>query len=170
MKIRLKDTTGSATFNRWKQKRSGQAGEILLALGQAIDPDREDVRIVFLENDGGCPADVRVLGEFRLDADQCNGASCWDRCRVRSGTDDDTCRLKDSLELTSSPDGIARARIVERDDRVRFGFSGKTRAEILAPLGDRVRVCVQIGDETATDLLQCTLKSDGITLRCESID
>ena len=53
---------------------------------------------------------------------------------------------------------------------MRFTFSGKTQAEILPALTDMIRVCVHIGDDAASDLMQCTLKGDGVTLVCVSIE
>ncbi len=165
MRLSLRDTTGGGTFNRWKL-RSGRRAKRTLGPGQSVDPATEDVRVVIAESDGRCPPTLRILGEFRLDADQCFGGPCWDHCETRPGTDDETCNLHEPLETRSDPDGVRLARIAERRDRLRFVFAGRAQGRILAPQGDRVRVCVHIGADARTAVLRCAGRG-GRALACK---
>lgn len=162
-RMRFTDPTGDGTFERW---RLGLRGRLVLGTGQSVDPATEDVRLVLSERDAGCPPTRRTLAEFRLDADQCDGEVCWDRCRRNRGTDGERCVLRDASEMRSDPDGIRLARVVERGDTLAAVFAGKALARIPAPRTFRVRVCVHIGDDAATRVLRCKFKREGRAVVC----
>ncbi len=162
-KLRLAHRTGDGAFERWK---IALRGRVAFASGQSIDPATEDVRLVVGESDGGCPPALRVLAEFDLGADQCGGKPCWDRCRSARRTNGERCVLRDRTETRSEPDGIRRARIAERKDALVGVFGGRTRARIPAPRTGRVRVCLHVGDDAVTRVLQCRFERDERVLVC----
>jgi hypothetical protein len=160
----FRDKTGDGTFERWRLR---YRGSLALESGQSVDPAVEDVRLVLVGAETGavCPPEPRVLGEFRLAADQCGGAACWDRCR-RGPSGHQRCVMRDASETRSDPDGIRLARIVTGDDKAAAIFRGKMRASILLPRTSLVRICVRVGDDTATRVLRCTFKHAGRRLVC----
>jgi hypothetical protein len=164
-KMRFRDRTGDGFFERWRLRSRGR---LPLGPGQSIDPATEDIRLVLVEAERGldCPPRLRVLAEFRLAADQCDGQACWDSCRRRPGRNHERCVMRDASETRSDPDGIRLARIVERGDKVAAVFGGNALASIPLPRMIHLRVCLYLGDDAATRVLRCTFKREGKKLVC----
>ena len=164
-RLRFGDRTGDGSFERWQLRYRGL---LTVGPGRTLDPATEDVRLVLAEAETGldCPPARRVLADFRLGADQCDGHACWDRCREGRRPNHERCVMRDAGETRSDPDGIRLARIDERGELVTAVFSGTSRASIPLPRTSRLRLCVHVGDDAATRVLRCTFKRAGRLLMC----
>jgi Lactonase, 7-bladed beta-propeller len=164
-KMRFRDRAGDGSFERWQLRYKGR---LTVGPGQSLDPETEDVRLVLAEAELGlaCPPALRVLADFRLGTDQCDGQACWDRCRRGRRTNHERCVMRDASETRSDPYGIRLARIVERGEQVTAIFRGRTLASIPLPRTRYLRICLHIGDDAATRVLRCTFKRTGRLLTC----
>lgn len=160
MKAQFSDKNGDNLLERWKIGAKGKAGNFNLAFGESADCRTESVEVVVVENDGANAASV--LGEFTI------APSDWTKTTVKADTDDETCSLSDPDESRSDPNGVAKARIKELGTSLGYKFSGKERAEIGEPQSQLIRVCIQVGDETGSAVLDCEVK--GATYKCQSMN
>ena len=174
MKAKFKDRDGNGTYEVWKTARHGHGGDFNLRFGQSVDPCSEEVRVVFLENDG---TNGRTsLGDFKLQPED------WTKCLTKpEGTDDEIATFKDKTELISDTDGIRAAKIREREVRVKYKFRGSKLAQVFAPANvsaclpdcsgaaiGPIRVCIHIGDDAGTSLLTCTANKSASSVKCVS--
>lgn len=161
MKVRLRDLALDGEYERWTTSRGGKKGDMILRFGQDIDPSTEETRLVFLENDG--VNGVRPLGEFAIQPQD------WTKCVNKpAGSDDEICKLKDKTETISDPDGVRTAIMKEKGVIVKYKFKGNELGAILKPITDQIRVCLYVGDDAGTSVLDCEEKSGGRLIKCDS--
>lgn len=167
MKVKLKDRDHDGTIENWLAGKVGALGDFNLAPGQSVDPCTEELRLVFLENDGSDGR--RILGDFRLDPGTIEQQGAWKKCRVSPvGSDDELAVAVDQTEQISVPAGVRKAKIRERANKVKYKFKGSHEAAILYPTQSQIRVCVYIGDDAGTAVLDCQVNGSGTAFRCTS--
>lgn len=161
MKVRLRDLALDGEYERWTTSRGGKKGDMILRFGQDIDPSTELTRLVFLENDGS--NEVRQLGAFAIQPED------WTKCVEKpKGTDDGICKLKDKTETISDPDGVRTAIVKEKGAVVKYKFKGNELGGILKPNTSQLRVCLYVGDDAGTSVLDCEEKGGGRLIKCNS--
>jgi hypothetical protein len=135
-----------APYDRWKAK-----GDFNLAEGLAIDPDSEQVRVVFNQSATAYSTNVPA-GSF-----------------VQKGSN--PAKPKWKYSDTSTPfNGFKKGSFGLKENKIKYGLDGRSVALAIDPmfLGGKIRQTIRSGDVCATAILSCESKSGGKLLKCSS--
>jgi hypothetical protein len=153
----FKDSPDAADLDRWKTK-----GDFNFSEGLVIDPDTQDVRIVFNNNLSG------ELFSSTLTAGTCTLPTCF----VQSGTaTKPKWKFLDKEADVPGAPSWRKGKLSRKDNKISFNLDGRkvtlfTVAEADAP--PVFRQTLRIDDVCATALLSCEIKSNGKALKCSS--
>ncbi len=153
----FKDTKHFPDFNRWKTK-----GDFNFANGLPVQPDSDDVRVVFNNTTTG------ELFSSTLAPASCTPSPCF----VESGTPPKSKWkfLDKEADVPGAP-SWRKGKLTQKENKIKFLFDGRavtlfTAAEAGVPAP--VRQTVRIGDACITTTLACEVKGNGKTLKCAS--
>ncbi|MGH7786483.1 MAG: hypothetical protein ACRERC_06420 [Candidatus Binatia bacterium] len=142
---KFKDTSDAPDFDRWKAK-----GEAIFATGLTIDPDSEDVRLIYNNTPSGeLFSSTLAPGSFV----QSNPKLKW--------------KFKDKeADVPGSP-GWRKGKFTIKSNKIKFTLDGRkttlfTGAE--AGMPPTMRQTIRVGDVCITAIIQCVAK--GSSLKC----
>jgi hypothetical protein len=151
----FRDTSAVAGpgFDKWKTQ-----GEFILSDGIHVDPDTEEVRVIFNQaGPGAAYMAITPIGTFFQ----------------RGAGDTVTWSFKDQLAQTPGAIGLRVTRFQQKLNRIKDKADGKNVAipidfDALGAPPIRLRQTFRIGDDCATSVLTCTASGDGLRLKCNS--
>jgi cysteine-rich repeat protein len=154
-KTKFKDTADAPDIDRWKAK-----GEGIFATGLTIDPDTEDVKIIYNNTLSGS------LFESTLSPGNCIPTPCF----VQNPPTKLKWKFKDvEADVPGSP-SWRKGKFTIKNNKVKFTLDGRktslfTQAEAggMTPL---MRQTIRVGDVCITAVISCLVKGGGATLLC----
>jgi cysteine-rich repeat protein len=153
----FKDTPDFADFDRWKSK-----GDFNFAEGLPIDPDTQDVTIVYNNNLTG------ELFTSTLAAGSCTPSPCF--VQGGSATKPKWLFLDPDAAVVGAP-GWRKGKFSRNENKIKLGVDGRntTLFSLLeADSPPTMRQTIRIDDVCATAVLLCEIKSNGKVLKCVS--
>lgn len=149
---KFKDTNSDMSADRWKAK-----GEGIFATGLTIDPDTEDVRIIFNNTPDG------ELFSSTLDPEDC-GIACFVQKDPKLKW-----KFKDKEADIAGAESWRKGKFSIKASKTKFVLDGRN-AELF-PLGigasTPMRQTVRVGDVCITAVISCTAK--GSSLKCTNV-
>lgn len=135
-------------FDKWSSK-----GDFNLNVGQSIDPDSEEVRVVFNQTGVAEYEAVLAAGAFEQKGNPLKPK--W--------------QFKDKEGDVVGAEGLRKAKLKSKNNKITFVLAGGNLSIPFDPTEPvRMRQTVRSGDVCATALLECEVKGNGKVLKCVS--
>jgi len=167
------DSDANGVSQRWRTR-----GEFILNPGQTVDPDSEEVEVIFSRGGVTGPTPTPTpLYDVRLPP---GGCAPTPSCFRQRGPDSCTKRWRFVDRQADVPTAIGwkngkftqrRAAVGVCGNKIQFSLRSGKNATLFTPSGTQLRQSIRIGDDCATAILACTrMPASGPArrLRCAS--